>query len=134
MKAWRTFKSDWHNGYTMVTLYTYPARVLKVVDGDTFDARIDVGFGIGLNDRLRLKGIDAPEITTAEGRLAKSFLTDQLTPCPQIILRTTREEKFGRWLADVFILKGETAPRRIAAEGEYLNQLLLDEGLAEVYQ
>ena len=114
-------------------LYTYPANILNVVDGDTVDVRIDVGFGIGLNDRLRLKWINAPELNTAPGRLAKSYLSEHLTKCPYVVLRTTREEKFGRWLADVFTLPHCTDPYKIAAEGEYLNQVMLDKGLAEVY-
>lgn len=115
-------------------LYTYAAQILEVVDGDTIHARIDVGFGIGLYDHLRLKWLNAPELTTAPGRLAKSFLTDYLSKCPYVVLRTTREEKFGRWLADIFTIPNCTNPYKIAAEGEYLNQLLLDKGLAEVYQ
>jgi len=41
---------------------------------------------------------------------------------------------YGRWLADVFCLAGERDPRKIAAEGEYLNQILLDQGLVELYE
>ncbi|HBR14740.1 MAG TPA: hypothetical protein DD723_04235 [Candidatus Omnitrophica bacterium] len=115
-------------------LYTYAAVVTRVVDGDTIDARIDVGFGIGLYDRLRLKGINAPEINTQAGRLARKFLKDQFANCPVIIIRSSKSEMYGRWLADVFCLPGCDDPHKIAAHGEYLNQTLLDQGLAELYR
>ncbi|MDO8580071.1 MAG: DUF1016 N-terminal domain-containing protein [Candidatus Omnitrophota bacterium] len=116
-------------------LYTYAATVENVVDGDTLDVRIDVGFSIKLNDRLRLRGINAPEINTQEGKAAKQFLTGYLSQCPFIIVRTykQKEEMYGRWLTDIFVIKGCADPYRIAAEGEYLNQLLLDKGFAEMY-
>lgn len=116
-------------------LYTYAATLKGVVDSDTIDVRIDVGFGIRLYDRLRFRGINAPEISTSEGKLAKKFLEDYLKPSPMFIIRTykQKEEMYGRWLADIFILKGSTDPYQIAAEGEFLNQKLLDEGLAEIY-
>ncbi len=116
-------------------LYTYAATVEKVIDADTIDVRIDVGFSIQLYDRLRLRGINAPEVETQEGKLAKKFLVDYLSRCPLIILRTykQKEEMYGRWLADIFALKGCSDPYKIAAEGEFLNQLLLDKGFAEIY-
>lgn len=115
-------------------LYTYQAVVTKVVDGDTIDAQVDVGFGIGLYDRFRLKGIDAPEIDTPAGRLAAGFLKEHFARCPRIILRSIKAEMYGRWLADIFTLPGCLDPYKIAAEGEYLNQTLLDQGLAVVYR
>ena len=114
-------------------LYTYLAKVLKVIDGDTIDARIDVGFEIRLDDRLRLKGINAPELSAPAGRRTKEFLVKYFSKCPNIIIRTTKSEMYGRWLSDVFALPGCADPYKIALEGEYVNQLLLDKGLAEKY-
>lgn len=131
-KDGRYFLHTYREGKAL--LYTYPVNVLNVIDGDTVDVRIDVGFGIGLYDRLRLKGISAPELNTPEGRLAKSFLTDHLTKCPYVVLCTTRAEKFGRWLADIFAIPNCTNLHQIAAEGEYLNQMLIDKGFAEMYK
>ncbi|MCK5581398.1 MAG: thermonuclease family protein [Candidatus Omnitrophica bacterium] len=118
---------------TPTGLYTYPAFIARVVDGDTVDARIDVGFGIWVNERLRLKGINAPEITTQAGLSAKHFLSTYFKKCPGVIIRTHKEGMYGRWLADIFALKGCKSPHTIAREGEYLNQILLDQGLAEIY-
>ncbi len=113
--------------------YTYSAVVTKIIDGDTFDATVDVGFNIWIHDRFRLRGINTPELKTDEGGQAKAFLVRFLENCPRIVIRTTKEGVYGRWLADVFALKGEADPRKIAAQGEYLNQTLLDQGLAALY-
>jgi micrococcal nuclease len=115
-------------------LYTYAAKTLEVIDGDTIDVRIDVGFGMRLTDRLRLKGINCPELTQGKGKEAKRFLKDYLQKCPLIILRSTKDEMYGRWLADIFAIEGCSDPFRIASEGVYLNQLLIDKGLADLYK
>ena len=114
--------------------HTYPARVYNVVDGDTLDALIDVGFSARARARFRLKGINAEEQSAAAGRRAKAFLTRYLSKNPYIVVRTTKAGKYGRWLGDVFTLKGESDPARIAAEGQYLNQVMLDKGFASVYK
>jgi len=111
--------------------YTYAASVSRVIDGDTFDVHIDVGFGIGLSGRMRFKGINVPEINEPLGKPAKLFLEEYFAQCPIIIIRSYRKGMYGRWLADVFALKGSSDPHLIAAQGEYLNQRLVDEGLAE---
>ncbi len=113
--------------------YMYLSKVLKVVDGDTLDVRIDVGFGIHLNERIRLKSINAPEIKTQEGKKAKAFLKDFLLQCPLIVIRTEKEGMYGRWLADVFALPKSKDPYAITEKGEFLNQVLLDKGFAKVY-
>ena len=114
-------------------VHTYVARVTRVVDGDTLDAMIDVGFGIRVEERFRLKGIDAPEIHTALGQKAKRFLTRYLKKAPIVIVRTLKEGMYGRWLGDLFALPGTTDPHTIAKEGEYINALMMREGLVEGY-
>lgn len=114
-------------------IYTYAARVLRVVDGDTLDALIDVGFGIRIQERFRLKAINAPEIKTRAGQKAAQFLTDTLSKSPILVVRTSKAGMYGRWLGDLFVMPGTQDPRLIAAEGDYLNQMLLDQGLAERY-
>jgi len=114
--------------------YTYAGVVTKVVDGDTFDAHVDVGFGIWITDRFRLRGINAPEMGTAGGQRARIFLERYFLSRPLIIIRSVKEGVYGRWLADVFSLKGTRDPLKIAQKGEYLNQLLLDKGMAGVYR
>jgi|GEM_PF-244616 len=115
-------------------IHTYAAVVIRVIDGDTLDVMADAGFSMRTPQRIRLKGIDAPEITIPAGRKARAFLIDYLTQCPLIVIRTQKAGIYGRWIADVFALSGCDDPRQIAREGEFLNQRLLDEGLAKVYK
>jgi len=64
-------------------LYTYKARVLRVLDGDTIEAVIDLGFGITITQTLRLRGIDCPELVSKEGKEAKAFVEAVSNPCPK---------------------------------------------------
>ena len=59
-------------------LYTYRAWVYRVLDGDTIEAVIDLGFGITTTQTLRFRGIDAPEILTKDGKEAKEFVEEML--------------------------------------------------------
>ncbi len=105
--------------------YTYPAYVSGIIDGDTFKAVIDLGFGIVTEQKLRLRGLDAPEIETSEGKEAKAFLERSLRSASggeaisaSVLIRTVKSDKYDRYLADVWA--GET----------YINQKLIDEGHA----
>lgn len=102
-------------------LYTYRAYVFDIVDGDTIKAVIDLGFGVRSVQTLRLRGLDAPEMNTTDGKKAKSFLEKMLTEdgkSKPVLIRTVRSDKYDRYLANVFV------------DGVYINQKLLDEGLA----
>jgi len=103
-------------------LYTYRANVERVVDGDTLAVNVDCGFGIWIRQKLRLKGIDAPERGTVQGLRAKQWVEDQLQSGPEVMIATHKSDKYDRYLADVF------------CGNVYLNQALLDEGLAKVYK
>lgn len=108
-------------------MYEYNAKVLRVIDGDTIDVEIDVGFSIFIKNRLRLEGIDAPETRTRdlvekkEGLKAKQRLIE-LIEGKEVIIRTTKDEKYGRILATVYL------------DGVNICQQLLDENLARVYK
>ena len=117
-------------------LYTYKAYLTRLVDADTPWAEIDLGLGGVTLQKMRLRGIDAPEINTAAGRKAKRFVEKLLKPCPFIIVKTYKDQsdKYDRYLVDVYFLAGESDPAVVAAKGEYLNQRLLDEGLAVRYE
>lgn len=112
-------------------MYTYKAKVDRVVDGDTLKLIIDVGFGIWVREKVRLRSIDTPELCTPEGKKAKRFVERLLNNCECIVVKTYGYEKYARALADVFFLEGEEDAEVIAAKGKLLNQVLLDEGLAE---
>ncbi len=100
-------------------LYTYRAKVTQVVDGDTFHALIDLGFGTTMAQRVRLRRIDAPEIESKEGKDAKAALEKILARDQgRVILQSRELDQHGRPIADVWV------------EGKSIDQELLDQGLA----
>jgi micrococcal nuclease len=92
-------------------MYEYRAKVIRIVDGDTVDAAIDVGFKITINHRLRIAGIDTPEVyrpcceaELQHGRAAteraKELLLDK-----DVLIRTGKELGiYGRYIAEKIIL------------------------------
>ena len=82
-------------------------EIAKVVDGDTVDAILDLGFGIRIKQRLRLIGIDTPEIASKDAvekeraRAAREFTKAWCGRQATIRARTTKEEKYGRYLAEL---------------------------------
>jgi micrococcal nuclease len=93
--------------------YIYRIRLVhKVVDGDTIDADIDLGFDISLTKRIRLAGIDTPESRTADayekklGLQAKEWLKHKLENAKDIIIKTElpdSTEKYGRIIGHLYI-------------------------------
>ena len=116
-------------------LFTYTAKIKRIIDGDTLIALIDLGFGLFVQQKLRLRGIDCPEMNTGEGVKAKKFVQAQLGNLDFIIVKTHKDssDKYDRYLADIFYLANEKDPRKVAQEGKYLNQELLNARLAWVY-
>ena len=116
-------------------LFTYQAHVEKAIDGDTLLVSFDFQLDVTISQKLRLRGIDCPEVDTKEGQAAKRFVASHLKGCDFIIVKTykDRTDRFDRYLADVFYKAGETDPAVVAKEGIYLNQELLNERLAVKY-
>ena len=110
-------------------LYTYKAFVRKVIDADTILVDIDLGFDTWICQRLRFKGIDAAEISTKKGQQALQYVNSQLSQVPFVVIKTYGSDKYDRYLVDVFYLKGARTAEKVAEEGHYLNQRLLDEDL-----
>jgi micrococcal nuclease len=83
--------------------YLYKATVTKVIDGDTVDLLVDLGLHIRTGIRTRLLGINAPELSTEEGRLARDALRRVLPVGLALIVRTYKDpgDKYGRWLAQL---------------------------------
>lgn len=113
-------------------MYTYKAKLERVVDGDTIDVYIDLGFDIHYRSRVRLAGINAPESRTRNleekklGLAAKEYVEQWLSKSgPDFIIRTTKVEKgkYGRVLGTIMDMKEE----------QCLNTDLVDVGLARVY-
>jgi len=91
-------------------MYEYNCKIVKVVDGDTVDVDVDMGWSIWrCGERIRLYGIDTPECRTrdaeekAAGLLAKAFVEDALHVGKTYKLQTREKGKFGRFLGVIFI-------------------------------
>lgn len=83
----------------------YLAEVINVVDGDTFDAVVSLGFGVVQVFRVRLDGVDTPEMSTKKGIMAREFL-ENLILNKTIILSDAGKEKYGRARARVKLADG----------------------------
>lgn len=115
-------------------IYTYQALIERFIDGDTLLVNVDVGFGIWTRQKLRLRGINCGELGTAAGNRAKKFVEDTLKDCPFVVIKTYKSDKYDRYLVDIFYLPKETDPAKVAARGKYLNQELIDNRLATLWQ
>ncbi|MCZ8237335.1 MAG: thermonuclease family protein [Leptospiraceae bacterium] len=112
-------------------LYTYKAYLERVVDGDTLLVHIDLGFGIFIQQRLRLRGLDTSEIDSNDGQKAKKFVESELKNTDFLILKTHGSDIYDRYLVDVFYLKDEWKAERVIEHGNFLNNRLVQEGLAK---
>jgi len=82
-------------------MWEYRAKVVKVVDADTLDVVIDLGFKISHELRLRVARIDAPEIGTPAGKAARDYVAGLLPPGAQVTVKTGKGDRYGRWIAEV---------------------------------
>ncbi len=111
-----------------ISIYQYWANVKQVVDADTLDLEVSVGFNLTISERFRLIGLNAPEIhgvkkTSSEfkrGTAAKAFVEDFLPDHQwvEVEIFVGKREKYGRWLCQIF------------SKGESLNVALLTSGNA----
>ena len=88
-------------------MYQYKAQVKSVIDADTIDVLIDLGFGVHTMQRLRLYGIDAPEMRSEAGKIAKEYVKSVLLGADAsmfVYVRTfkDRKDKYGRKLAVLY--------------------------------
>jgi len=82
--------------------YCYHGYLQRVIDGDTVVAKVDLGLGGGVLHKLRLRGVLAPELITPAGKKFKQYLSRKLKPGDPIKIQTYREDKYGRYVADIF--------------------------------
>jgi micrococcal nuclease len=107
-------------------------QVIKVVDGDTIDVDIDLGFSISYSQRLRLAGIDTPESRTTDklekslGIESKEYLKSKFKDAKDIVVRTEKpdsSEKYGRILGWVYV----------NGDSKSLNEQMIEDGYAWGY-
>jgi len=120
-------------------MYEYKARIIKIVDGDTVDVDIDLGFGVWMKDeRVRIMGIDTPESRTSDkiekkfGLAAKKRLKELLGTYTTLKTQIARNGedmrgKFGRVLGDFEVFDRDNQTYKLVSD------LLIEEGHAVAY-
>ena len=106
-------------------MYEYRCKIVKVIDGDTVDVDIDLGFGMTYKkQRVRMKGIDTPESRTRDleekkfGLASKEFLKEQLKD-QEIELVSHDKGKFGRILGELFVGSSAYSINRIMIDNHH---------------
>ena len=117
-------------------MYTYKIKLDRIIDGDTIDAYIDLGFDISVKKRIRFKGINTPESRTrdleekARGLAAKDRLKAILEGANTIQLTSHGVGKYGRCLGELHI---DVVDGQEKLTMENVNELLIKEGHAVEY-
>lgn len=105
-------------------MYEYKAVIVRVIDGDTVDIDIDLGFRITTRQRVRLAGINAPEMSAEGGVESKTALIGMLMPTTPVTVTSEKPgggDKYGRYLAYIC---------RAADGGVSVNTLMVTQGYA----
>ena len=120
-------------------MYKYKAKVIRVVDGDTLDAMIDLGLNTWVKKRIRLSGLNAYEARTRDkaekkrGLAAKARVIEVLEQSNnEIFLKSLGVGKYGRCLGEIQLAK--TYVRSEKYHGKSLNTMLIKEGHAKEYK
>ena len=114
-------------------LYTYRAKIIGVYDGDTVTALVQLGFNVTIELKLRLYGIDTPEVrgkNKKEGIKVRDYVRELILN-KDVVITTFKDKKgkYGRYLAEVWLDRIEDD----ALSGILLNRLLIDNGMAKEY-
>jgi micrococcal nuclease len=111
-------------------MYQYKIKTIKkIVDGDTIDVDIDLGFGVTYSHRVRLKGVNTAETKTldlaekAKGLAAKEWLKKELSREGEWVIETTKEDKYGRILGTLYFVGDPVT----------INERMLNDGIAKPY-
>ena len=111
-------------------MYQYKVKKInRVIDGDTIDIDIDLGFHITVSHRVRLKDIDAAEVRTKDleekkkGIEARLWLEKELARKGEWIIETYKEDKYGRILGTLYLIGDPVT----------VNERMLNEGIANPY-
>lgn len=116
-----------NNSMNHHTLYTYRCELVRVIDGDTVEVMIDLGLSVFKKIIIRLYGINAPEMKTVEGVIARDYLkylfSDQVmneTKDWYIETYKDRKDKYGRYLGTIYpdgVLSNESINMRMVKDG-----------------
>ena len=119
-------------------MYEYKAKLIRVIDGDTIDAMIDLGFDTWVKKRIRLSGINTYEVRTRDkeekrkGLIAKARLVQVLEQNDNEFLFTSHGVgKYGRCLGELRVDKNYIRSKKY--HGKIINEMLVQEGHAVIY-
>jgi len=111
-----------------VTIWTVPAEVIRVVDGDTVALNLSLGWHIYLDANVRIYGVNAPELSTMMGKAARDFAVAELPRGMPVVFESKQLDKYGRPLGAL------RYPRAGAGRPlEDFGHILLQEGHAVPY-
>jgi endonuclease YncB( thermonuclease family) len=85
--------------------HVHHAEVIRVVDGDTFIARVELDFRVKVDITVRVRGYSTPELNTLEGQVAAHDLAVRLSMCKNRVMLLSYKDtmSFSRWVCDVWI-------------------------------
>ena len=115
------------------TLYHYVGKVVKAYDGDTCTVEVDLGFKLTARVKVRMLGIDTPEIRTKDleekkkGHESKDYFRLRVLD-KKVIIHTQKKGKFGRWLWTIWVFPEKDQPL-----GESVNDEMVRLGYAKSY-
>ena len=107
-------------------MYVYKAEILSVYDGDTCTAKVSLGFNISIEIKIRLYGINAPEMRGGDkgnGVRSREYLRNLILG-KDVIIKTYKDktETYGRWLAEIFV------------DNQSVNNIMVEDGYAVRYE
>ena len=102
-------------------MWEYRIKINRVVDGDTVDARIDLGFKVHINVRIRVYGINTPEVRTKDldekrrGKAASARMKEILAHADSVSVKSLGVDKFGRCLG-ILMVEGAGTKYKVAEQ------------------
>lgn len=111
--------------------HVYTVEVARVIDGDTLEVEIDLGFDVIRRQKLRLADVDAPPAKTSGGRAATRLTRDRMARAERVVVKTVRtEDPHGRYVGHVFYSTVPATLDETFRHGTHLNAELAAAGLA----
>ena len=115
------------------TAYLYDCVVENIVDGDTLLIRIDLGFDVWKQQRIRLADIDCPPLDTPKGQEAADYVRARMAKADMVMVRTHKVDVYGRYVGHIFyVTRKDGHKENVFRLGRFLNQELVNKGFATV--
>lgn len=115
-----------------MSMYQYAASVISVHDGDTMRLNVDLGCDVAIKMTVRLADINAPELSTAAGKVTRDYVQSLLPVGRAVWIATIKDkrEKYGRYLGRIYL---DRASMEAATLGASVNEMLVAGGYAVPY-